>query len=70
VIELAEFKCVISLHAEDVPLLPSATSVLERALALARSRRTALWYEPRILATIADAKPVIASGACALLSEA
>jgi len=50
--------------------LPSATSVLERALALARSRRTALWYEPRILATIADAKPVIASGACALLSEA
>ena len=50
--------------------MPSATSVLERALALARSRRTALWYEARILATIEDAKPVIASGARALLSEA
>ena len=36
--------------------LTAATSVLERALALARNRRTALWYEPRILATLADAK--------------
>jgi tetratricopeptide (TPR) repeat protein len=36
--------------------LIAATSVLERALALARNRRTALWYEPRILATLADAK--------------
>jgi hypothetical protein len=46
--------------------------VLERALTLARHRRTALWYEPRILATLADAK--LATGersrARALLSEA
>src|SRR6059036_3783624 len=52
--------------------LTAATSVLERALALARNRRTALWYEPRILATLADAK--LAAGdrseARALLSEA
>ena len=52
--------------------MPSATSVLERALALARNRRAALWYEPRILATLADAK--LAAGdrseARALLSEA
>ena len=52
--------------------LTAATSVLERALALARTRRTALWYEPRILATLADAK--VAAGdraeARALLSEA
>jgi len=50
----------------------AATSVLEQALALARDRRTALWYEPRILATLADAK--LAGGdrsrARALLSEA
>jgi class 3 adenylate cyclase/tetratricopeptide (TPR) repeat protein len=36
--------------------IPAATSALEQALALARDRRTALWYEPRILATLADAK--------------
>src|SRR2546426_358063 len=52
--------------------LTAATSVLERALALARNRRTALWYEPRILATLADAN--LAAGdrweARALLSEA
>jgi hypothetical protein len=45
---------------------------LEQALALARDRRTALWYEPRILATLADA--TLAAGdsskAGALLSEA
>jgi len=35
--------------------VPAATTVLEGALALARTRRTALWYEPRILATLADA---------------
>jgi class 3 adenylate cyclase/tetratricopeptide (TPR) repeat protein len=50
----------------------AATNRLERALSLARDRRTALWYEPRILATLADAK--LASGdrvgASALLSEA
>ncbi len=52
--------------------LTAAASVLERALALARDRRTALWYEPRILATLAAAK--LAAGeraaARALLSEA
>src|SRR5213596_3556496 len=52
--------------------LTAATSVLERALALARNRRTALWYEPRILATLADAKLAAGdrSGARTLLSEA
>jgi len=52
--------------------LTAATSVLERALALARNRRAALWYEPRILATLADAKLAAGdrSGARALLSEA
>src|SRR5262249_40939132 len=37
-----------------------------------RNRRTALWYEPRILATLADAKLAAGdrSGARALLSEA
>jgi class 3 adenylate cyclase/tetratricopeptide (TPR) repeat protein len=52
--------------------LTVATSVLERALALARSRRTALWYEPRILATLANAKLAAGdhSGARALLSRA
>jgi len=34
----------------------AAISALERALALARSRRTALWYEPRLLGMLADAK--------------
>ncbi len=49
-----------------------ATSALETALGLARKRRTALWYEPRILATLAEAK--LAAGerseAGALLAEA
>jgi adenylate cyclase len=51
---------------------PAATDVLEPALALARHRRTALWYEPRILATLAEAKLAAGdrSGARALLSEA
>jgi predicted ATPase/class 3 adenylate cyclase len=52
--------------------LTTATSVLERTLALARTRRTALWYEPRILATLAEAK--LAAGdpsrARALVAEA
>jgi len=52
--------------------LTTATRVLEQALALARARRTALWYEPRILATLADAR--LAAGdrsrARALLSQA
>jgi len=52
--------------------LTAATSVLERALALARNRRTALWYESRILATLAGAKLAAGdrSGARALLSQA
>jgi class 3 adenylate cyclase/tetratricopeptide (TPR) repeat protein len=52
--------------------LSAATSVLEEALVHARRRRIALWYEPRILATLADAK--LAAGdrreARALLAEA
>src|SRR5262249_7190330 len=48
------------------------SSELERTLVLARNRRTALWYEPRILATLAEAK--LAAGdrseARGLLSEA
>jgi len=50
----------------------AATSVLERALTLARNRRTALWYEPRILATLAEAKLAAGdrSGARTLLAEA
>jgi class 3 adenylate cyclase/tetratricopeptide (TPR) repeat protein len=52
--------------------LSAATSVLEPALALARNRRTALWYEPRILAALADATRAAGdrSGARALLAEA
>src|SRR5207302_9365767 len=52
--------------------LTAATSVLAGALALARNRRTALWYEPRLLATLADAKLAAGdrSGARTLLSEA
>jgi len=49
-----------------------ATRVLESALALARNRRTALWYEPRILATLADAQRATGDRAAArtLLFEA
>jgi tetratricopeptide (TPR) repeat protein len=52
--------------------LPAATSTLGRALALARGRRIALWYEPRILAMLADAKVAAGdrSDARALLAEA
>ncbi len=52
--------------------LSAATTALEQALGLARDRRTALWYEPRILAALADAKLAAGdrSGARALLSEA
>jgi len=52
--------------------LAAAASGLEGALALARNRRTALWYEPRILATLADAKLTAGdhAGARALLAEA
>src|SRR5262249_18522345 len=50
----------------------TATSAREAALRLARSRRTALWYEPRILATLAEARMAAGdrSRARALLAEA
>jgi hypothetical protein len=50
----------------------TATRTLETALGLARTRRTALWYEPRILATLADARRAAGdrSAARALLAEA
>ena len=52
--------------------LTGAASVLAEALRLARDRRTARWYEPRLLATLADAKLATGdrAGARALLSEA
>jgi class 3 adenylate cyclase len=68
-VEAAAFLGAAALAAGD---LTAATSVLEPALTLARDRRTALWYEPRLLATLADA--TLAAGdrstARALLSEA
>ena len=68
-VEAAAFLGAAQLAAGD---LPAATAVLERALALARNRRTGLWYEPRLLAALADAKLAAGdrSGARALLSEA
>jgi tetratricopeptide (TPR) repeat protein len=68
-VEAAAFLGAAALASGDVT---TATSVLERALALARDRRTALWYEPRILATLADAQRAAgeAAAARALLSEA
>ena len=68
-VEAAAFLGAAELTAGDVA---TATSTLETALGLARMRRTALWYEPRILATLADAKRAAGdrSGARALLAEA
>ena len=68
-VEAAAFLGAAELAAGD---LTAATRVLERALGLARKRRTALWYEPRILATLADARRTAGdrSGARALLTEA
>ena len=68
-VEAAAFLGAAELAGGD---LTAATSVLQRALALARNRRTALWYEPRILATLADAKVTAGdrSEARALLSQA
>jgi len=68
-VEAAAFLGAAELTAGDVA---TATSTLETALALARARRAALWYEPRILATLADAKRAAGdrSGARALLVEA
>jgi len=68
-VEAAAFLGAAELAGGD---LTAATSVLGRALALARHRRTALWYEPRILAMLADAALAAGdrSGARALLSPA
>jgi adenylate cyclase len=68
-VEAAAFLGAAELAAGD---LTAATHVLERALALARQRRTALWYEPRMLATLADAKLAAGdrAGSHALLSDA
>jgi class 3 adenylate cyclase/tetratricopeptide (TPR) repeat protein len=68
-VEAAAFLGAAELAAGDVV---TATRVLETALEVARTRRTALWYEPRILATLADARRVAGdrSGAHALLAEA
>ena len=68
-VEAAAFLGAAELEAGDLAV---ATRVLEQSLALARDRRTALWYEPRLLATLADA--TLAAGdrskAGALLFEA
>ncbi len=68
-VEAATFLGAAQLAGGDVT---AATRVLEHALALTRTRRTARWYEPRILATLAETS--IAAGdpshARALLSEA
>jgi len=68
-VEAAAFLGSTELAAGDVT---AATSALSTALALARTRRTALWYGPRILATLADARLAAGehSAARALLSEA
>jgi tetratricopeptide (TPR) repeat protein len=68
-VEAAAFLGAAELAAGD---LTAATRGLERALTLARDRRTALWYEPRILATLADAKLAAGdrSAARTLLTEA
>jgi hypothetical protein len=68
-VEAAAFLGAVELADGD---LTTATSVLERALALARHRHTALWYEPRILAMLADAKVAAGdrAGGRTLLSEA
>ncbi|PYM63712.1 MAG: hypothetical protein DMD79_08015 [Candidatus Rokuibacteriota bacterium] len=68
-VEAAAFLGAAALAAGDVA---TATSALDTALGLARTRRTALWYEPRILATLADARRAAGdrAGARALLAEA
>jgi class 3 adenylate cyclase len=68
-VEAAAFLGAAELAAGDIA---SATRGLETALGLARTRRTALWYEPRILATLADARLAAGdlAGARGLLAEA
>jgi hypothetical protein len=68
-VEAAAFLGAAQLAAGDAA---TAATTLSRALGLARTRRTALWYEPRILATLADARLTGGdrSGARALVAEA
>jgi len=68
-VEASAFLGAAQLSAGEVT---AGTAVLERALVVARDRRTALWYEPRILATLANAKLAGGdrSGARTLLVEA
>jgi adenylate cyclase len=68
-VEAAAFLGSAALAAGDVA---TAASVVETALGLARERRAALWYEPRILATLAEARLAAGDrvGARALLVEA
>ena len=68
-VEAGAFLGAAALAAGDVA---AATSALEAALGLGRTRRTALWYEPRILATLAEARSAAGdrAGARALLEEA
>jgi MalT-like TPR region len=68
-VEAAAFLGALELADGD---LTAATTTLEGSLALARHRRAALWYEPRILATLADARLAAGNpaGARAPLSEA
>jgi predicted ATPase/class 3 adenylate cyclase len=68
-VESAAFLGAAELAGGDVR---AATLTLEPALALARERHTARWYEPRILATLAEARLSAGdrAGARALLSDA
>jgi class 3 adenylate cyclase len=68
-VEAAAFLGTAEVAAGDVS---RATSALETALGLARKRRTALAYEPRILATLVEARLAAGdrSSAGALLAEA
>jgi len=68
-VEAAAFLGSAELEAGDAV---GAARVLDGALGLARARRTALWYEPRLLATLADARRAAGdrSGARTLLAEA
>ena len=68
-VEAALFLGAAELAADHVD---AAASTLESALGVARERRTALWYEPRLLSTLADVRLASGdrSGARALLVEA
>ncbi len=68
-VEASVFLGAVDLAVGDID---GATRTLEAALESARTRRTALWYEPRILATLADTKLAAGdrAGARALITEA